>query len=92
MQMTNYRVYLNGNPSGYGPLSQDLKLKRVVASMDGKKIMKAMYSMHGAEELYTRIPHLEREEVFGSMKQKVDVPIGPEGDSHRPAKVNFSHP
>ena len=92
MQMTNYRVYLNGGPSGLGPSRSDLKLKRAVASMDGKKITDALCAMPGAEDVCTRVPHLEGEGVFGSMKRKFDVPIGSEGDSHRPDKVNFSHP
>ena len=92
MQMTNYRVYLNGGLSGYGPSRHDLKLKRAIASMDGKKITDAMCSMPGAEDVCTRVPHLEGEEVFGSTKRKLDIPIGSEGDSHRPDKVNFSHP
>ena len=32
------------------------------------------------------------EEVFGSQKQKVDVPLGFEGESHQLDKVNFSSP
>jgi hypothetical protein len=32
------------------------------------------------------------EEVFGSQKRKADVPLGFEGESHRPDKVNFSRP
>jgi hypothetical protein len=31
-------------------------------------------------------------EVFGSQKQKADVPLGFEGKSYQPDKVNFSHP
>ena len=31
-------------------------------------------------------------EVFGFQKQKVDVPLGFESESHQPDKVNFSHP
>jgi hypothetical protein len=31
-------------------------------------------------------------EVFGSQKRKTDVPLGFEGESHRPDKVNFSRP
>ena len=92
MQMTNYWVYLRGGLGASGPSHQDLKLKRVVASMDSKRIHDALCSMPGAEEVCTRIPHLEGEEVFGSMKRKADVSIGSEGDSHRPNKVNFSHP
>jgi hypothetical protein len=32
------------------------------------------------------------EEVFGSTKQKSYLPLGAEEESHRPDKVNFSHP
>jgi hypothetical protein len=32
------------------------------------------------------------EEVFGSQKRKADVPLGFQGESHRPDKVNFSRP
>jgi hypothetical protein len=32
------------------------------------------------------------EEVFGSQKQNADVPLGFEGEPHRPDKVNFSRP
>jgi hypothetical protein len=31
-------------------------------------------------------------EVFGSQKRKANVPLGFEGESHRPNKVNFSRP
>jgi hypothetical protein len=43
-------------------------------------------------EFCTREPHFEGEEVFGSQKRKADVPLGSEHESHRPNKVNFSHP
>jgi hypothetical protein len=35
---------------------------------------------------------LAGKEVFGSQKRKADVPLGFEGESHRPDKVNFSRP
>ena len=92
MQMTNYRTFLCGGPSGTGPSKHDLKLKRAMASHDGKKIADAINNMPGAAEVSTRVPHLEGEEVFGSVKRKLDMPVGCEGDSHRPDKVNFSHP
>jgi len=92
MQMTNYRSYLCGGASGKGPSKHDLKLKRALQSQDGKKIADALAEMPGAEDFCNREPHLEGEEVFGSTKRKLDMPIGSEGDSHRPDKVNFSHP
>ncbi len=51
-----------------------------------------MNTLLGVEGVGTRIPHLEGEEIFGSTKRKLDVPIGDAGDSHRPDKVNFSQP
>lgn len=48
--------------------------------------------MRSAEKLCRHIPHLEKKEVFGSMKQKPTVPIWSEVDSHRLDKVKFSHP
>jgi hypothetical protein len=51
-----------------------------------------MLDMPGAEDFCTRVPHMAREEVFGSTKRKSDLPLGAEEKSHRPDKVNFSHP
>jgi hypothetical protein len=48
--------------------------------------------MPGAEEFCTRVPRMAGEEVFGSSKRKADLPLGTEEESHRPNKVNFSHP
>jgi len=45
-----------------------------------------------AEGIGTQVPHLEGEEIFGSTKRKLDVPIGDVEDSHRPDKLNFSQP
>jgi hypothetical protein len=51
-----------------------------------------MAKLPGAELFYTRAPHMAGEEVFGSQKQKADVPLSFEGESHRLDKVNFSRP
>jgi len=40
--MTNYRAYLCGGPSRKNPSKKDLKLKRAMASRDGKKIANAL--------------------------------------------------
>ena len=42
--------------------------------------------------LNTRVPHLEGERVFGSAKQKLDLPLRDDGDSHHHDRVNFSVP
>jgi hypothetical protein len=45
-----------------------------------------------AELFCTREPHMASEEVFGSQKRKADVPLGFEGKSYRPDKVNGLRP
>ena len=49
-----------------------------------------MAKLLGAELFSNRAPHMAGEEVFGFQKQKADVPLGFEGESHRPDKANFS--
>jgi hypothetical protein len=51
-----------------------------------------MLDMPGADEFCTRVPCMAGEEVFGSSKRKANLPFGAEQESHRPDKVNFSHP
>jgi hypothetical protein len=51
-----------------------------------------MLDMPGAEEFCTRVLGMAGEEVFGSSKRKADLPLGAKEESHRPDKVNFSHP
>jgi hypothetical protein len=92
MQMTNYRAYLKGKASGTGPSKQELKLRAAKHSGNPKKIEEALSQLPGVEVATTQIPHLEGEEIFGSMKRKLDLPPGDDGDSHRLDKVNFLHP
>ena len=92
VHMTNYRAYLCGGPSDKGPSRHELKLKRVVAFGDTKRIVETLCDMSGAKDIYTCVPHFKEEEVFGSMKRKLNLLIGSKGDSHRLDKVNFSHP
>lgn len=51
----------------------------------------SMLDISGIDEFCTDDPHLKGEEVFGSTKQKLDLPLGAEEQSHRPNKVNFLH-
>jgi hypothetical protein len=90
--MTNYRAYLRGHTSGSGPSKGELKLRAARRSGDPKKMAEVLNTLPGAIGIGTRVPHLEGEEIFGSTKRKLDVPIGDAGDSHRPDKVNFSQP
>jgi hypothetical protein len=96
MQVVSYYQYLKGDRPGTGPGKEELKLRIAQRSAqksgDPNHLKLAMAKMPGAEEFCTRQPHLEGEEVFGSTKRKLDLPPGSEYDSHRPDKVNFSHP
>jgi hypothetical protein len=51
-----------------------------------------MAKLPGAEFFCTRTLHMAGKEVFGSQKRKADIPLGFEGESYRPDKVNFSRP
>jgi hypothetical protein len=54
--------------------------------------MAAIVTILALGSSYTsRISHLEGEEVFGSIKQKKNVPLGLEGDSLKHNCVNFSN-
>jgi len=90
MQMTNYRAYFRGHVSG--PSKEELKLRVARQSGCCKKITKALNTLLRIEGVETRVPHLEGEEIFESIKRKLDLSIGDAGDSYRPNKVNFSQP
>ena len=90
MQMTKYRAYFRGHAFGSGPSKGELKLRAVRRSRCPKKIAEALNSLSEAQSMGSHVPHLEGEEIFGSTKRRLDVPIGDAGDLHRPDKVNFS--
>ena len=88
--MTNYRAFFRGHASGSQPSKGELKLRAARRSGCPKKIAKALNTLPEAHGVGTRVPHLEGEEIFGSTKKRLDVPIGDAGDSNRLDKVNFS--
>ena len=45
-----------------------------------------------ATRLNTRGPHLEKETIFGSAKQKLDLPPRDESNSHSHDRINYSVP
>jgi hypothetical protein len=96
MQVVRYYQYLKGDRAGTGPGKEELQLRAAQCTAertgDPKVLNVAMAKLPGAELFCTRAPHMAGEEVFGSQKQKADVPLGFEGESHRPDKVNFSCP
>ena len=96
MQVVAYYQYLNGDRSGTGPGKKELLLRvaqrTTQRSGNPKALHAAMAKLPGASDFCTREPHLEGEEVFGSLKRKLDLPPGCDEDSHRPDKINFSRP
>ena len=96
LQVVNYYQFLKGDVGGTGPSKKELKLRmaeRLAKKTGNPKVLKdPMLDMPGADEFCTREPVLAGAEVFGSQKRKADVPIGADEESHRPDKVEFSHP
>jgi hypothetical protein len=96
MQVVSYYQYLKGDRAGTDYGKEELQLRTaqctVERTRDPKVLNVAMAKLPRVELFCTREPHLAGEEVFGSQKQKVDVPLGFEGESHQPYKVNFSCP
>jgi hypothetical protein len=96
MQVVRYYQYLKDDRAGTGPGKEELQLRAAQRTAertgDPKVLNVAMAKLPGAELFCTRAPHMAGEEVFGSQKRKADVPLGFEGESHQPDKVNFSRP
>jgi hypothetical protein len=95
-QVVAYYQFLKGDVGGTGPSKEELKLRnahrRARVTGDPRVLRDAMLEMPSADEFCTRDPHLEGEEVFGSLKRKPNVPLGADGESHRPDTVNYSRP
>jgi hypothetical protein len=95
MQVSRYYQFLKGELTRTGLGKEELMLciaQRLAQRSGNPKVLNvAVAKMLGAAEFCTREPHFEGEEVFGSQKRKVDVPVGSEHESHRPDKINFSH-
>ena len=73
---------------GTGPSRQELKLKTAKRSGNPKKIIATLIQLLEVEVATTHIPHLEDEEIFGNKKQKLDLPLGDDGNSHIFDKVS----
>jgi hypothetical protein len=96
LQVVNYYQFLKGDCGGTGPSKEELKLRmaerRARKTGDPRILQDPMLNMPGADEFCTRDPHMPGEEVFGTLKRKPDLPLGAEEESHRPDRVNYSHP
>jgi hypothetical protein len=96
MQVVQYYQYRKGERAGTSPGKEELQLRAAQRTAertgDPKVLNVAMAKLLEVELFCTRAPHVAGEEVFSSQKRKADVPLGFEGESHRPDKVNFSRP
>jgi hypothetical protein len=96
MQVSWYYQFLKGELVGTGLGKEELMLyvaQRLAQRSRNPKVLNAASAkMPGAAKFCTWEPHFEGEEVFGSQKRKADVPLGSKHESHRPDKINFSHP
>ena len=54
--------------------------------------MKLLDNIAAQARLDTKVSHLEGETIFGSAKQKLDLPRGDDNDSHRHDRINYSVP
>jgi hypothetical protein len=66
--------------------------RSALQSGNPKALNVATMKMHETEEFCTQEQHFEGEEVFGSQKHKADISLDSEHESHRPNRINFSHP
>ena len=82
MHIANYKSWLKVGSTGKSFDFASLKLKVVAMCGDLKLLADAMKFYPGLEDLYTRDCALEAYELFGSTKQKFDLPPGVDCDSH----------
>ena len=82
MHIANYRLWSRGGCTCKGPDFTSLKLKVDARCGDPKLLANAMKSYLEAEYPNTRDCDLEGFELFGSIKQKLDLPPGADCNSH----------
>jgi hypothetical protein len=88
-QSASYNVYLNGGRCKKGPNKDELRLWWTSQIGDPLQMANIIAKYTSGSSFITKTPHLEGQKVFGSMKQKVDIAIGLEGNSHKYDHVIF---
>jgi len=76
----------------HGPDQNELLLKRAYGSSDHARLPTTIANYTFKSSFTNRLPHLEGEEIFGSMKQLANCPSSENNDSHCPNCENFSYP
>ena len=92
LQSTAYFNFLKGGRSGTGPSISVLRLRIAARNTNPSRVAKVVDDVSCAAGLNTRVSHLEGEKVFGSAKQKLDLPPRDASDSHRHDCVNYNIP
>jgi len=94
LQMVRYYQFLEGESPRIDPSKAELLLQvaQRYAQYIGnpKGLNDAMAIILGGGDYFTRDPHFEGEEVFGSQKWMPNLPPGSQHDLHHLDKVNFS--
>ncbi len=89
-QSSLYYAFLQGGAFGTGLGKNELCLRRVSKFGDLVEITTTIIKYTLSFSLFTKIPQLEGEKVFGSTKCKADLPHGSKKNSHQYDWVNFS--
>jgi hypothetical protein len=76
LQSTAYHNFLKGVDGGTGPDRLVLRLRSATCSSDPRKIAQAVGELSADAGLNSRVPHLERESIFGSAKRKLIFLLG----------------
>jgi hypothetical protein len=88
-QSTLYFAFLHGVPSRISSNRDELQLHRVNQYGDPLQMAVVVAKLASSSSYTSKILHLEGEEVFGFVKQKKNLPLGLEGDSHRHDHAKF---
>ena len=90
MQSIQYQNFLKGHVESTGPDKSVLKLHAARRSGNPTKMAKVMNVVSKEARLKSRVLHLKGDNIFGSVKRKLDLPPRDEANSHRHDRVNFT--
>jgi len=91
-QTTLWYHFKKGGPLGHGHDRNELFLDKTTQFGDLKQLVNAILKYAPSSSFTTTITHMERDEIFGFCKWKLDLLPRSKGDSHKHDCVEFSHP
>jgi hypothetical protein len=89
-QSASYKVYLNGGRCRKSLVKDELRLQQVSQSSDLSQMANVIVIYTSGFSFIVKTPHLEGQEIFGSIKWKANIDPRSEGDSHMHDCENFS--